>query len=76
MKTAMTSAFVFTAALAFAGAASAHSVPTSHGANKPIAASEADKKAKPPAESKDKHDCKHDKNHPCKGSDAKSGHAK
>jgi len=76
MKTAMTSAFVFTAALALTGVASAHSAPASHGADKPIAASEAGKKAKPAADSKDKANCKHDKNHPCKGSDAKSGHAK
>jgi len=75
MKTAMTSAFVFTAALALAGVASARSVPSSHG-DKPLAASEGDKKAKPPADSKDKTNCKHDKNHPCKGSDAKSGHTK
>jgi len=73
MKTAMTSAFVFTAALAFAGAASAHTVPSSH-ADKPVAASDAEKKAKHDHEkdSKDKTNCKHDKNHPCKGSDAKS----
>jgi hypothetical protein len=76
MKTAMTSAFVFTAALALAGAASARSVPSSHGSDKPVAASEGEKKAKPPADGKEKHDCKHDKNHPCKGSDAKSGHTK
>lgn len=75
MKTAMTSAFVFTAALAFAGVASAHTAPNSATGNKPMAAADGEKKAKP-ADGKDKHDCKHDKNHPCKGSDAKSGHAK
>ena len=76
MKTAMTSAFAFTAALALAGVASARTVPSSHTGDKPVAASDADKKAKPATDSKDKHDCKHDKNHPCKGSDAKSGHTK
>jgi len=72
MKIVTTRALVFTAALAVSGAALAHS-PQPSSKSVPAAAGDADKKAKKDSK---KPDCKHDKNHPCKATDAKSGQAK
>jgi hypothetical protein len=72
MKTAMTSAFVFTAALAFSGAALAHTPHSGSSTASPQAES-ADAKKKDTKGKKG--DCKHDKDHPCKG-DSKPGQAK
>jgi len=71
MKKAMTSAFLFTAALAFSGAALAH---TNHSGSSATPASESADAKKKDTKGK-KGDCKHDKDHPCKG-DSKSGQAK
>ena len=74
MKTAMTSAFIFTAALAFSGAALARSNHSGSSAT-PAAAGDAKTGNKKDGKSGKKGDCKHDKDHPCKG-DSKSGQAK
>jgi len=66
MKTVTTSALIFTAALAFPGAALARSTHSSSAAV-PAAAGEA-KTPKKDNKAGKKGDCKHDKDHPCKDS--------